>query len=165
MMVAAAADPIGDFFNKNAWVFAVIFPVFFVALWVAILNLIGKVSGWAALAERYRATAPFQGETWLFQSAQMRYMTNYNGCLTFGADEQGMYAAGWGPFRIGAPPLLVSWGELEISEKRRWFFPGYELHFRQCPDITMWVRSGLGQKLLQASRQPVSGIRMAPPIG
>jgi hypothetical protein len=146
-------------------VLAVVFPVFFVALWLVILNFIGKVTGWASLAEHYRLTDPFLGETWPFQSAQMRYMSHYNGCLTFGANEQGMYVAGWGPFRIGAAPLLVPWGELTLEPKKRWLISGYELHFRQSPDVYMWVRSSLGEKLLRASSQPMAGIRMAPPIG
>ena len=141
------------------------FPIFFVTLWLVTLNFISRVSGWASLAEHYRATGPFQGETWLFQGAQMRYLCHYNGCLTFGANEMGMYVAGWGPFRIGAAPLLVPWGELDITQKTRWFFPGYELRFHQCPDVFMWVRSGLGEKLLRATQQPAAGIRMAPPIG
>lgn len=164
-MIIAAADPMGDFLSRNPWVLAVLFPVFFVTLWVVILNFIGKVSGWASLAERYRLADPFQGETWSFQSAQMRYLSHYNGCLTFGASAQGMYAAGWGPFRIGAASLLVPWGELTIAEKKRWLMPGYELRFHQCPDVYMWIWPKLGERLLSASSQGGSGIRMAPPIG
>ncbi len=161
MMLAAAPDPVGDFLKANWWVF----PVFFVALWWLVNNLIGRVSGWARLAEVYRATAPFQGTKWFFQSAQMRYLSHYNGCLTFGANEQGMYAAGWGPFRAGAAPLLVPWGDLEIRPEKRWLIAGYGLRFRQAPDVPMWVRQSLGDKIVQASQGSGGGIRAAPPIG
>jgi len=165
-MLAAATDPVGDFLRSHPWVIAVTLPAFFVILGFAVLNFIGKVSGWAALAENYRAMAPFYGEKWRFQSARMRYLSNYNGCLTFGANEYGMYAAGWGPFRIGAAPLLVPWSELTVEKKSRWLFPGYEMRFRQCPDVYMWVRESLGDKMLRASSsQMVAGVRMAPPIG
>lgn len=165
MIYAAAFDPAGDFLGRNVWLFAIVFPVFFVALWWTILRVIAKASGWAELAEHYRSMASFQGETWSFQSVRMRYLCNYNGCLTFGANEFGMYAAGWGPFRIGAPPLLVPWAELDIQQNKRWLLSGYELRFRQAPGVYMWIWPKLGERLLSASRQPLAGIRMAPPIG
>lgn len=165
MTLAAAADPVGDFLNRNLWMVAILFPVFFAGLWWTILHFIGRLSGWAELAEHYRFTGPFQGETWSFQSARMRYMSNYNGCLTFGANEMGMYAAGWGPFRIGAAPLLVPWAELEVQEKKRWLMSGYELRFRQAPGVFMWIWPRLGERLLSASSRKVDSFRMAPPIG
>ncbi len=165
MIAAMAAEPAGDFFQTHVWMFVAGFLVFFVALWSAILTLIGRASGWAELAAHYRASAPFQGETWMFQGVQMRYLMHYNGCITFGASEMGVYVAGWGPFRLGAPPLLVPWGDVTIAEKKRFVFPGYELRFRQSPEVFMWVRERLGQRLLQASKQPAAGFHMAPPIG
>ena len=165
MMVALAADPVGDFLKQNPWVIAVVLPVFFVTLWFVVLNFIARMSGWSNLAEHYRTSEPFQGETWSFQSAGMRYMSNYNGCLTFGANVQGMYAAGWGPFRIAATPLLVPWGELTIETKKRWLMPGYELRFQQTPEVYMGGRRTLGENLLRASGKNSSGIRRAPQIG
>ena len=165
MTFALAADPVGDFLKQNPWVIGVIAPAFFVILWYVILNVVGRTSGWSSLAEHYRTSELFQGETWRFQSARMRYLSNYNGCLTFGAGMQGMFAAGWGPFRIGAPPLLVPWGELTIRPKKLWLMPGYELRFQQSPDVFMWVRESLGENLLRFSGKDVSGIRMAQPIG
>ena len=165
MIAFVAADPVGDFLKQNPWVIAVFVPVFFVTLWFVVLTFIGRMSGWSNLAEHYRTSDAFQGETWAFQSARMRYMSNFNGCLTFGADAQGMYAAGWAPFRLAAPPILVPWGELSVQPKKLWLMSGYELRFQQAPDVYMWVRQSLGEKLLRCSGKDVSGIRMAQPIG
>ena len=165
MIAFAAADPVGDFLKQNPWVIPVLAPVFFVTLSLVIATFVRRASGWSDLAEHYRTSESFQGETWYFQSAGMRYMTNYNGCLTFGANVQGMYASGWGPFRIIAPPLLVPWSELAVEAKTRWLMPGYELRFQQSPDVFMWVRQRLGENLLRFSGKDSSGIRMAQPIG
>ncbi len=160
MILAAARDPVGEFLKANPW----IFPLFFVALWVLVGTVVGRWSGWYSLAERYRANTTFQGETWRFQSAQMRYLSHYNNCLTFGADPQGLSIAMFFILRAGHPPLFIPWGELELQPNRRLFVSGYELRFRQVPGVYMWVWAKLGEKILRAS-QGGGGIRTAPPIG
>ncbi len=161
MILAAARDPVGDFLKANPWVI----PLFFVALWVLVGTVVGRLSGWYLLAERYRANTPFQGETWPFQSAQMRYQSHYNNCLTFGADPQGLSIAMLFILRAGHPPLFIPWGELELQPNRRLFVRGYELRFRQVPGVYMWVWAKLGEKIARASQGSAGGIRTAPPIG
>lgn len=161
MLALAAKDPVDAFIRANPWVF----PVFFVLLWCVVGYVVSRFSGWSELAERYRAQAPFEGEVWRFQSAQMRYMMNYNNCLTFGASSEGLYLATLFLFRLGHPPLLVPWGELEIQQEKRFFFVGYTLRFRQVPGVRMWVRAKLGERIVEASRSRAGGVRLAPQIG
>jgi hypothetical protein len=126
---------------------------------------VARLSGWARLAEQYRATQPFVGETWRFQSVQMRYLTHYNNCVTFGADPQGLYVSVFFLIAPGHSPLLVPWGELELQPKRYFGVFGYELRFVRAPGIFMWVRGGLGEKIAVAAKARGGGLRMAPQIG
>lgn len=161
MILAAARDPVSDFLKANWWAL----PVFVVLWGWFIISLVARLSGWSLLAERYRANAPSEGEQWRFQSVQMRYMSHYNNCLTFGADAQGLYIGMFFLLRAGHPPLLIPWGDLEIQPNKRFFVNGYDLRFRQVPDVYMWVRQSLGEKILRASQGSGGGIRTAPPIG
>ena len=161
MILAAAHDPVSDFLRANPWVL----PVFVVLWGWFIISLVARLSGWSQLAGSYRANSPFQGETWRFQSVQMRYLSHYNNCLTFGADAQGLYIAMFFFLRAGHPPLFIPWEELEIRPDKRFFVNGYELRFRQVSGVYMWVRQPLGEKILRASQGSAGGIRTAPPIG
>jgi hypothetical protein len=53
--------------NPNAVLF--VFPIFLVAFWCTISFLTGRISGWAALANRFRLTFPFPSQTWSWKSA------------------------------------------------------------------------------------------------
>jgi hypothetical protein len=157
---AARPDPVGNFIAANPWVI----PLFMVGVWWLSLQLVARVSGWSLLAERYRAEMPFEGQKWRFQSAQMRYMSHYNGCLTVGANMQGLYLATWFLFRIAHQPLFIPWNDLTMTPKRRWLFPGYELRFNQVSGVFIWIQKSLGDRL-QAASKSTFGYATVPPIG
>jgi len=160
MLAFASKGPVDDFLRANPWVVPV-----FVVLWVwLIMNFAAWLSGWSQLASRYPANGPFEGTKWRFQSAMTRYMTHYNNCLTFGANAQGLYISMLVLFRPGHPPILAPWSDITLEAKQRWWMPGYELRFQQCPGISMWVRQELGDKIRRAS-QETAGIRLAPQVG
>ena len=94
-----------------------VFPVFFVSLWCGIGFLISRLSGWAALANRFRLSFPFAAQKWIWQSARMRYGTNYSSCLTVGADPMGLYLNIFPLWRIGHPSLLVPWPEVSVRRR------------------------------------------------
>ncbi len=163
MMVAALAakGPVESWLRDNPWVV----PIVVVAWGWFITQGIARISGWSRLAEQYRATEPFQGERWRFQSVQMRYLSHYNNCVTFGADSQGLYIAMLFLVRPGHPPLLIPWQELEIRPKQRFGMSGYELSFPRVPGVTIWALRRLGEKIVHAARERGGGLRVAPQIG
>ena len=158
---AVRPDPVGDFMRVNAWW---VIPLFVAGTFWVGMHFAAWLTGWSELASRYRTDAAFEGQKWRFQSAQMRYMSHYNGCLSFGANSQGVYISTWAMFRIAHAPLFVPWSELRVEPKRRWLFPGYELRFGQVPDVFMWIQKSLGDKLQAAAKEP-AGYVTAPPIG
>ncbi len=160
MIAVFARDPVDTFIRTYPWVI----PAFIVFIWFVVGYLVARISGWATLADYYRAVEEFQGETWRFQRVQMRYLSHYNNCVTFGTNVAGLYSAMFFLLRLGHPPLFIRWDELEIQPKRRFLMMGYELRFRQAPGVLMWVMSRTGARIFSAS--PKSGsVRMAPQIG
>ena len=100
-----------------------LFPVALVpAIWAGVLVLIGKVSGWSRLAEKFRAERePLDGTRFDWQFLRIGWC-DYNGCLTIRVSPEGVYLAVW-PIFVGHLPLLIPWSELRLIEERRsrWF--------------------------------------------
>ena len=95
-----------------------------VALFLVLGYLTCHISGWTRLAERFRATEPFSGKSWAFQSARFREWFNFNGCLTVGASSECLYLAISPLIRILTPcaaPLLIPWREIEVQTGKAFF--------------------------------------------
>ena len=124
--------------------------VLFAASWIAGTFLISRVSGWGALASRYRTERDLpQHRRWL-QSARMRAGIGYNNILTFGSDAEGLYLRIPWLFAIGHPPLFLPWTEIQAEESKRWLF-GMVRTLRLGPDrIPLRLREPLVQFLLEA---------------
>jgi hypothetical protein len=79
--------------DQHLAVFAAIFPIYFLCLWLLVGATISFVGGWFSLAKVYGTLAPFNGAKWGMQSGRMRWLANYNNVLTLGASQQGLYLA------------------------------------------------------------------------
>lgn len=99
--------------NPSALFF--LFPIFAAALLCAIFLVISRLGGWTALTRRFRATDPFYGETWRWQSAKFRGWCDYNNCLTIGVSQEELYLAVMVPFGLFHPPLSIPWREIEVE--------------------------------------------------
>lgn len=131
---------------------AVLAVVGFVAMWAAISSLIAAMSGWRRLAQSYRLTSPFNGQQWRFCNGYMRWSTNYNGCLTIGADMRGLYLAVLFLFRYGHPPLFVPWADVQVAASEGRFFSYLEFSFRRAPGVVLRVHQRLGREVLAAGK-------------
>jgi hypothetical protein len=79
--------------DQHASLFVLIFPLYFLFLWLLVGAVISFVGGWFSLAKVYRAQGAFNGAKWKMQSGQMRWLANYNNVLTLGVNQQGLYLA------------------------------------------------------------------------
>ena len=129
----------------------VLFPVFFVAMWLFVSFLLSAMGGWRALAEHYTAQSPFQGKRFRFRSAQLGGYVNYGGCLTLGAGPHGLYLAVLPFFRMAHPSLVIPWGDISAREARSWLFAAIELQFAKAPGASVRLSRGLAQALFDAS--------------
>jgi hypothetical protein len=124
------------------------FAIYFIALWSVTCYSLSWVSGWHALAERYRCEQDFEGERWRFRSAQMRWTTKYNGVLILSANREGLYLSIFFPFRLGHPPLFIPWSEITFGERRLWLMAGVQFVLGREERIPFWVYARLGSEIL-----------------
>jgi hypothetical protein len=126
---------------------AVIFPIYFLLLWLLVSTSISFVGGWHSLAEVYRTPVEFNGQKWGMQSGQMRWLANYNNILTIGASPQGLYLASVFLFRFAHPPLLVPWSEIKLQRKKGWVFEYVTFTLGHELAIPLRIRGKLAAKL------------------
>ena len=128
------------------WVFLLLFT----ATWLLVAFFLSRFSGWTRLAEYYRCERPWS--LLRFQSAQFRRSANYNGCLNFAANYEGLYMAPMLPFRTFHAPLLIPWTEITARPVKLWRFWNFvELRFQRAPDVPVRIRASLAQKLTDTS--------------
>lgn len=123
--------------------------VLIIAFWCLLCYLGSWMSGWRALARRYRSEQEFQGERWRFQSGKMRWNTNYANCLTLGANRDGLYLAVLFLFRVGQPPLYIPWNEIAVQQERRWFLWRTRFALGNETQIPLWINRRLGDRILE----------------
>ena len=103
----------------QAYLTLALLPGFFAGLFV----VIGKLSGWSKLAERYRADRePDEGICFRGQDLRIGWFWNYSGGITYRVSPDSIYLAVWS-ILVGHAPLLIPWPEIKLVEERpgRWF--------------------------------------------
>ncbi len=110
--------------------------------------LISIVSGWWALSKSYRANSPFNGKRLRMRSATMRWGTNYGGCLTIGANREGLYIAIFPIFRINHPPLFIPWNDISTEKEKQFvFFNVVKFSFRKSSKIPLIISKKLANRI------------------
>jgi hypothetical protein len=137
--------------DQHPTVFATIFPIYFLVLWLLVGAIISYVGGWFSLAKVYRTLAPFNGAKWGMQSGRMRWLANYNNVLTIGVTTQGSYLASMFLFRFMHPPLLVPWSEVKVRRSKGWVFEYVTLTLGHELAIPLRIRGKLAAKLREAA--------------
>lgn len=117
---------------------AMAFVVFFVALWLFVMWLSSWASGWRRLAERFKTTFEFDGETVSYVSARIGW-GNYSAALVVGANDQGLYLVPVWAFRPFHLPLLIPWTEIEAHVRTKSAYPRVRLTFPSVPGKRIWL--------------------------
>jgi hypothetical protein len=125
----------------------IIFPLYFLTLWLLVSAIISYIGGWSALARRFRLIHPFIGTKWTGQSGQMRGIAGYHNCLTLGCNLEGLYLSTMPLFRFRHPPLLIPWNEISISQRQILFFRFVRLSLGRDLDIPLYLRLKLADKV------------------
>jgi hypothetical protein len=88
---------------------------FLTLFFVVISFAIGQIGGWAALGRKYRMSGRFDGPRWWFQDLQLRGWCNYSGCVSVGANSEGIYLNTilW----LSHPPLFIPWTDLQATRR------------------------------------------------
>jgi len=131
--------------------FYVVFPAYFLILWLLVSAIISYVGGWTTLATQFRLKQPFAGPRWSWQSGQMRWFAGYHNCLTVGGSPEGLYLAIMPLFRFRHPPLLIPWAEITVTRRRLLFFHVVQFSLGCELDVPLCVRPKLAGKLQHAA--------------
>jgi len=127
------------------------YPVLiFIGIWIVVMILSAKLSGWQTIARYYRSDSPFHGVRFRFQGARMRFWTNYNSSLTVGANKMGIHLSVWFLSRIGHPPLFIPWRDITMTDRKKLFVRQVALQFARCPSIPFVITRRLADKIAQA---------------
>jgi hypothetical protein len=126
------------------------YPVIIPLFWFLLSALIARASGWKALAEAYPLQSDPTGTKLRFQSATLRWSSNYTGLVQIGCDSQGLYLSIFLLFRIGHPPMFIPWGDIR-TESRGGLVPGLTLRFSRKPGVPFTISRALGEKLAAMS--------------
>lgn len=126
--------------------FLLVFPLF----WSGIVLLVGTLGGWRRLAAAYPATGAEATTTWRFRGGRMGFM-NYKGVLDVGVSDAGLHLGVFLPFRVGHPPILVPWDQVEVGpDKSRWFSTAVPLSFPGAGGLTLELYGVDGEVLRKA---------------
>jgi hypothetical protein len=121
LQLLLAANPL----NTNPGIGLLVVPlILFLCSAVALVGsmiLISKLSGWSLLARRFRASEPWTGELWSWQSARFRGWCGYNNCLRVGANPQWLSLSVIMPFGFFHSPLQIPWREIEVETGKACF--------------------------------------------
>lgn len=137
------------------WLLAMIplaFLIGFPLLWVAVMFVLSRLSGWNALARRYEAPQPFSGEVVRRCSGTLGWV-GYNNSLVLGANEQGLYVAVPRIFAIGHPALLVPWSEIRAARERVLWADTVAFQLGASPSVRLRVHRRFVDRLGTAAQE------------
>jgi hypothetical protein len=121
-----------------------------IVLWWALSHLTAWMSGWSRLAQRFRFDGQFDGELIRWVYGLMRWYTKYGGVLVMGANAQGIYLRTIWALRVGHPPLLIQWSDVEMEDRTRWLREGTQFTLGREEQVPLWVLKRVGDRLLKS---------------
>lgn len=153
----AAPKPFPGFFA----VFPAVFPVVFIGMWLVITSILGLLSGWYGLMERY----PDRREPALarigFLSGMMGVGVSLRGILTLTACQSGLRVSIWRIFGPFSRPFFVPWREIATQPKTIFFSPMVRLSFGKPEVGVLSIGARAWERLAGSARQAVGS--QAPP--
>ena len=105
--------------------FPIIFPFFFVMLWLLVTGLLWSVAGWNSLQEAFPDRDEKASATLIWQSGAigrslMIYRhVSYGRCLNFGVCKSGLRVSLMWIFRgLWCKPFLIPWSRISVEDVR-----------------------------------------------
>ena len=117
-------------------------------IWLVVTFLLSYISGWAFLAEHYRAARPYAGRYERIRSSQMGPLGPFGGArnaVNVGIDPDGLHLRMFILFRINCRDLFIPWRDITVSRGRSYFVDYVEFHFRQAPKIGLRIYGKAGE--------------------
>lgn len=123
------------------------FPALLIVMWVGMSMLAAHVSGWHLLAQEYRHSGPVPDNMLKFRTITLRYFCGYNNIASFGVSPAGLRLAVFVLFRVGHPPLLIPWSDIEITDRKILWCRIKAMTARKVPRVPIMIHPDLAEKL------------------
>jgi hypothetical protein len=118
--------------------------------WLVVCYALSWASGWRDLADVYEDRGEFVGERFWMRSGALR-LGQYNNCLNFGTNSDGLSIKVFAFFRPGHPPLFIPWSEITAEDEKAFFAHRTVLSFQRVPHIRLRIVASLAEDLLHAA--------------
>jgi hypothetical protein len=131
--------------------FMIGFIAYFCALWTVVCIVISLLSGWQSLSRRYH-TENNSSTTINWGSGSFRYIVGYHNVLRMRSDADGLYLSVMKLFRLGHPPLLIPWSEIEVLQEGRFLFLRWRtFRLDRTKQIPLTLQGKVVDKILAAN--------------
>ena len=135
-----------------------IIVIIFIAFWCAIGYLVSFLTGWLALARRFKKQSEPYGEIRsagpFFYTVYMRFWGHYSSVIRLTAASDALYVSILFPFRIGHPPLRIPWDEIRFGRTKFFFRTNIVLTLGNAEKIPMCISLRMARNLGILDRCP-----------
>ncbi|MGD1063477.1 MAG: hypothetical protein ABR860_09470 [Terracidiphilus sp.] len=135
-----------------------IIVIIFIAFWCAIGYLVSFLTGWLALARRFKKQSEPYGEIRsagpFFYTVYMRFWGHYSSVIRLTAASDALYASVLFLFRIGHPPLRIPWDEIRFGRTKFFFRTNIVLTLGNAEKIPMCISLRMARNLGILDRCP-----------
>jgi hypothetical protein len=105
----------------NPFIYVLIASALFLGVtWLVTLNFLAWAGGWQRLAHAYPAPPTWNGRQLRAFWIKVGWV-DYNGCLNYGVDAEGLRIALWPIFSTGHAPLYIPWTEMRVEAVTKQF--------------------------------------------
>lgn len=125
------------------------FLAVFAAMWLGMTALLGAMSGWKGLEERYRDTEErallkLRGQSGVLNGVE------YRGVMDLSACRSGLRVSVWRLFGFSQKPFLVPWASIRAEDTNLLFFQMTQLTFEGHPGQGLRLMRGVWKRLVAA---------------
>jgi hypothetical protein len=110
------------------------FPIFFGAMWIGVVSLLGAMSGWRGMAAAFPAVQDPTAQRFSFGSASIGWRgfpVSYKSILTVDVGDYGIGLSVMRMFGFNHPPMSIPWQAVESCQQGFYaFWTGVEVRLR-----------------------------------
>ena len=124
--------------------------LFILGIWLAVTFLLSYLSGWAFLAEHYRAALPYAGRYERIRGSQMGPLGPFGGArnaLYAGVDAQGLHLRMLIIFRVNCRDLFIPSRDITVTRGKAYFADYVGFRFRAAPKIPLRIFGKAGEDI------------------
>lgn len=127
--------------------------------WLVVMSLLAWAGGWKRLAQAYPAPPNWSGRKQLGRWIKIGWV-DYNGCITYGVDAEGLRIALWPIFNIAHAPLYIPWTAMHVEAVTKQFGRGQVV--RLAIGDPLVARISVPKSVFEAGKEALARVAPAP---